>query len=66
MKDDRSHVPDLIERITDPSDLVVPAARAGLKSLTEKDFGPPSGADDAAKAKAQAEWKKWHESQGKP
>lgn len=66
MKDDRQHVPDLIERIADRSDLVVPAARAGLKSLTEKDFGPPPGADDAAKAKAQAEWKKWYETQGKP
>jgi hypothetical protein len=66
MKDDRQHVPDLIERIADKSDLVVPAARAGLKSLTEKDFGPPPGADDAAKAKAHAEWKKWYETQGKP
>jgi hypothetical protein len=66
MKDDRQHVPDLIERITDESDLVVRAARAGLKSLTEKDFGPPPGADAAAKAKAQADWKKWYETQGKP
>ncbi|HET6573601.1 MAG TPA: hypothetical protein VFG68_08375, partial [Fimbriiglobus sp.] len=62
MKDDRQHVPDLIERITDKSELVVPAARASLKSLTEKDFGPSPGADDAAKAKAQAAWKKWYES----
>jgi hypothetical protein len=66
MKDDRQHVPDLIERITDQSDLVVRAARAGLKSLTEKDFGPPPGADEAAKAKAHADWKKWYETQGKP
>ncbi len=66
MKDDRQHVPDLIERIADPSDLVVRAARAGLKSLTDKDFGPPPGADEDAKAKAHAQWKKWHETQGKP
>jgi hypothetical protein len=66
MKDDRGHIPDLIERITDQSDIVVPAARAGLKSLTEKDFGPPPGADEAAKAKAQADWKNWYASQGKP
>jgi hypothetical protein len=65
MKDDRQHIPDLIERITDRSDLVVRAARAGLKSLTDKDFGPPPVADEEAKSKAQAEWKKWYESQGK-
>lgn len=64
MKDDKGHVPDLIERINDPSELVVPAARAGLKSLTGKDFGPPLGADEAARAKARADWAKWYATEG--
>jgi hypothetical protein len=65
MKDDKSHIPDLIERITDASDLVVPAARASLKSLTGQDFGPPSDADETARAKARADWAKWYETAGK-
>jgi hypothetical protein len=60
MKDDKAHVPDLIERITDASELVVPAARAGLKSLTGQDFGPPFGADETARAKARADWARWY------
>jgi hypothetical protein len=65
MKDDKSHIPDLIERINDPSELVVPAARAGLKSLTGKDFGPPPGADETARAKARADWATWYATEGK-
>jgi hypothetical protein len=65
MKEERGHIPDLIDKLTDPQDLVVRAARAGLKSLTERDFGPPTGASDDAKAKAQADWKKWYEAEGK-
>jgi hypothetical protein len=57
MKDDKGFVPDLIIRITDPADLVVRAARAGLKSLTGLDHGPQPNADDAAKQKAQADWR---------
>lgn len=66
MKDDKTHIPDLIDRITDSSDLVVRAARAGLKSLTQQDFGPPPNSDEAAKAKAVAEWNKWYLIQAKP
>ena len=66
MKDDKAHVPDLIERVGgDSADVVVRAARAGLKSLTGQDFGPAPGADAAARAKAAADWKKWHASHGK-
>lgn len=65
MKDDPSHVPDLIDRIRDPADTVVRAAHAGLRSLTGQDFGPATGADASAKAKAAADWKRWHESQMK-
>ena len=65
MKDDKAHIPDLIDRLTDSSDPVVRAARAGLKSLTGKDFGPAADADDIAKAKAKAEWRAWYESRDK-
>jgi hypothetical protein len=67
MKEDLDHVVDLIERITDSSDLVVRATRASLKSLTSKDFGPPPNATDEAKDQAKAEWQKWFkEQQEKP
>jgi hypothetical protein len=67
MKDDLDHVVDLIERITDSSDLVVRATRASLKSLTNQDFGPPSGASDDAKDQAKEAWAKWlREQQDKP
>ena len=66
MKDDKTHIPDLIDRITDSSDLVVRAARAGLKSLTTQDFGPPPNSDEATRTKAAAEWNKWYLSQNKP
>ena len=59
MKDDKAHVPDLIERITDTDDLVVRAAKAGLKSLTSQDFGPDAGASDAQKRVAADAWKAW-------
>ena len=65
MKEGKAHVPDLIDRIADPADLVVRAARAGLKSLTGKDFGPNPGADDAAKAKAKTDWNRWYLTEGK-
>jgi hypothetical protein len=65
MKDDRAHVPDLIELITDPNDSVVLAAKAGLKSLTGKDFGPAAGAPAGQKALAATAWKEWSEKQKK-
>lgn len=59
MKDDKVHVPDLIDRLTDDEELVVRAARAGLKSLTAQDFGPKPGATaDECKAAAAA-WRAW-------
>ncbi len=38
MKDDKDHIPDLVAAMSDADDTVVRAARAGLKSLTGKDF----------------------------
>lgn len=57
MKDDRAAIPELIALLEDPEDLVVRAARAGLKSLTEQDFGPARDATPAERAWAVAEWK---------
>jgi hypothetical protein len=60
MKDDRAHVPDLIDALADKDDSVVRAAKAGLKSLTGKDFGPASGASAEQKAAALAQWREWY------
>jgi hypothetical protein len=59
MKDDRAAIPELIALLEDPEDLVVRAARAGLKSLTEQDFGPARDATPAERARAVADWKAW-------
>ncbi|MCI0703879.1 MAG: hypothetical protein L0241_22710 [Planctomycetia bacterium] len=60
MKDDKDHIPDLIEMLTDEDDSVVRAAKAGLKSLTGKDFGPALGASSGQKALAAAAWREWY------
>jgi hypothetical protein len=65
MKDDKKHIPDLIEAILDEEDLVVRAARAGLKSLTGEDFGPTPDASIGEKKIAAGEWQKWFEKQSK-
>ena len=65
MKDDRGHLPDLIDRLTDATPMVVQAARASLKAMTDKDFGPAPEADEATCKKAQAEWNKWYLTEGK-
>lgn len=60
MKDDKTHVPDLIERIAVDDDFVVKAARAGLKSLSGgKDFGPEPGYSKLDRAVAVEEWTAW-------
>ena len=61
MRDDKGHIPDLIERITDPSEVVVRAARAGLRSMTGEDFGPPSGSNAEVKLKAATDWRTWYD-----
>ena len=60
MKDDKDHIPDLIGALTDTDEGVARAAKAGLKSLTGKDFGPAVGASATEKAKAVAAWKEWY------
>jgi hypothetical protein len=59
MKDDKTHVPHLIDRLTDDEDLVVRAARAGLKSLTGQDFGPVAGASKEQRKAAADAWQTW-------
>lgn len=60
MRDDRAHAPDLIDRLADDADLVVRAARAGLKSLSGgQDFGPKPGATKAERKAAADAWRAW-------
>ena len=59
MKDDKVHVPDLIDRLTDDEDIVVRAAKAGLKSLTSQDFGPKNGATKEECKSAATAWRGW-------
>jgi len=59
VRDDKEHVPDLIERVNDEDDRVVRAARAGLRSLTGVDHGPPTDANPGARSQAQAAWRTW-------
>ncbi len=63
MRDDKAHVPDLIDRVNDEDDRVVRAARAGLRSLTGVDHGPPTDAGPGARSQAQAAWRTWWVSQ---
>ncbi len=60
MKDDKQHIPDLIELITDPDVSVMLAAKAGLRSLTGQNFGPAPTASPGQKALAATAWKEWY------
>jgi hypothetical protein len=59
MKDEKEHVPGLIELLLDPEPFVARAAHAALKELTGQDFGPTLGADKEETQKAIAAWKAW-------
>jgi hypothetical protein len=63
MKDDKALIPDLITALLDEEEMVVRAARAGLKSLTGQDFGPPPGADLRSKTAAAQKWLQWFRQQ---
>ncbi len=65
MKDDKGYVPDLIDRLNDEDELVVRAARAGLKSLTGQDLGPHPRATKEERAEAIAAWRAWWGAQKK-
>ncbi len=63
MKDDKTHIPDLIPLLDDPEPLVGRAAHAALKSLSNQDFGPDKEASPAERLKAVADWKTWWQKQ---
>jgi hypothetical protein len=65
MKELNESIPWMIARISDPSEAVVRAAQASLKSLGGVDHGPPSGADAETKLKAATAWREWYEKRGK-
>ena len=59
MKDDKAHLPDLVAALLDEEETVVRAAKAGLKSVTGQDFGPPTGANLADRTAAARAWLEW-------
>ena len=60
MRDDKAHVPDLIDRLTDDDTAVRRAAHAGLKSLTLQDFGPKNANPGKSECKTAATaWRDW-------
>ncbi|HEX4607586.1 MAG TPA: HEAT repeat domain-containing protein [Urbifossiella sp.] len=61
MRDDKDHVPDLIARLADDEELVVRAARAGLRSLAggRADLGPEPNSTAAQRRAAAAAWRAW-------
>lgn len=63
MKDDKALIPDLITALLDEEEMVVRAARAGLKSLTKQDFGPLPGADLRTRSTAAQAWLDWFRKQ---
>jgi hypothetical protein len=64
MKEDKTHVPRLIELLSDSEAPVARAAYAALKSLSNKDFGPDRNASREEIAKAAAAWRAWWKEQG--
>jgi hypothetical protein len=64
MKEERSHVPRLIELLSDPEPPVARAAHAALKSLTGQDLGPEPDATRADIAQAAERWKDWWRKNG--
>jgi hypothetical protein len=59
MKEEKEHVPGLIDLLRDAEPAVVRAAHAALKELTHEDFGPGIGADKEEVAKAVEAWRAW-------
>jgi hypothetical protein len=64
-KDSKALVLYLISLLRDPETSVVRAAHASLKSLTEKDFGPPATATREERDQAVQKWIGWWNKQGK-
>ncbi|HTU89544.1 MAG TPA: HEAT repeat domain-containing protein, partial [Gemmataceae bacterium] len=64
-KDSKSLVPDLIGLLRDPQIIVVRAAHASLKELTEQDFGPAAEATREERDQAVRKWIDWWSKQRK-
>jgi hypothetical protein len=56
---------NLIRLIADDEQLVVQAARASLKALTDQDFGPEAGSSASDRGKALVAWRAWWEARKK-
>jgi hypothetical protein len=65
MREEKELIPDLIEALADPEEIVVRAARAALKSFSKEDFGPAPNATEAQRAKAISDWREWWKKQSK-
>jgi hypothetical protein len=65
IKDDKKHIPDLIDALLDEEEFVVRAAQAGLKVLAQQDFGPKDGASNSERKAAVAAWREWFAKQKK-
>jgi len=65
MREESLLIPELIDRLTDPSEVVIRASRAALRSLTSVDFGPEPGAGSEARLKAATAWRTWYDSQNR-
>jgi hypothetical protein len=59
MREEKTHIPRLIELLKDPEPPVARAARAALKDLTGQDFGPPADASAADRDRAVTAWEAW-------
>jgi hypothetical protein len=63
-KGDTDMIPDLIDLLGDSETTVAQAARASLKKLAGKDFGPGPDALPGEQARAVTAWNEWMEKQG--
>jgi hypothetical protein len=64
MKDEKAHIPRLIEMLQDPELDVARAAHATLKVLTGNDFGPGKDANRFDFSRSADAWKEWWSKKG--
>jgi len=62
-KEDKAHIPDLINLLNDKAERVVVAAHKALTLMASQDLGPASGASAADRDKAIAAWQAWWQKQ---
>jgi hypothetical protein len=63
MSDQKELVPELIKALEDPEPIVWGAAKACLKAMAKKDFGPKPGDALDKRKEAAAQWREWWKSQ---